>query len=78
MAQPNILFLMSDQMSALALPFYAERGAKTPNLSALAARGTVFRNAYCSFPLCAPSRFAMMTGMLPSRIGAYGFGSQSS
>ena len=71
MDRPNILFLMSDQMSAFALPFYADRGAKTPNLSALAARGTVFRNAYCSFPLCAPSRFAMMTGMLPSRIGAY-------
>ena len=68
---PNILFLMSDQMSALALPMYAGRGAHTPHLDALAARGTVFENAYCAFPLCGPSRAAMMTGRLPSRIGAY-------
>ena len=68
---PNILFLMSDQMSALALPMYAGRGALTPHLDALSARGTVFENAYCAFPLCGPSRAAMMTGRLPSRIGAY-------
>ena len=37
----------------------------------LAARGTLFENAYCASPLCSPSRFAMLTGRLPSRIGAY-------
>ena len=72
---PNILFLMSDQMSALALPMYAGQGAATPHLDALAARGTRFENAYCAFPLCGPSRAAMMTGRLPSRIGAYDNGS---
>ena len=72
---PNILFLMSDQMSALALPMYAGQGASTPHLDALAERGTRFENAYCAFPLCGPSRAAMMTGRLPSRIGAYDNGS---
>ena len=72
---PNILFLMSDQMSALALPMYAGQGALTPHLDALAERGTRFENAYCAFPLCGPSRAAMMTGRLPSRIGAYDNGS---
>ena len=76
MKRPNILFLMSDQMGAKALAMYAGRGALTPHLDALAARGTVFENAYCSFPLCAPSRFAMMTGRLPSRIGAYDNGAE--
>ena len=54
--QPNILVLMADQLSALALPAYGNRVARTPNLDALAEHGTVFDNAYCNTPLCAPSR----------------------
>lgn len=41
-----------------------------------AARGVVFENAYCPYPLCAPSRFAMMSGRLPSRIGAFDNGAE--
>lgn len=74
--RPNILFLMSDQMSALALPMYRDSAAKAPNLAALAARGTLFETAYCAFPLCAPARFAMMAGQLPSRIGSYDNGAE--
>ena len=74
--KPNILFLMADQMGAKALSFINGQGAAAPNLEALAARGTLFENAYCSFPLCAPSRFAMMAGQLPSRIGAYDNGAE--
>lgn len=43
----------------------------TPNLDRLAKEGVVFDNAYCNSPLCAPSRFVMVTGQLPSKIGAY-------
>ena len=69
--RPNILFIMADQLTAPALPFYRHATVKTPHLSRLAANGVVFENAYCNSPLCAPSRFSMMTGQLPSRIGAY-------
>jgi choline-sulfatase len=68
---PNILFIMADQLTAPALPFYGHPLVKTPHLTALANDGVVFENAYCNSPLCAPSRFSMMTGQLPSRIGAY-------
>jgi choline-sulfatase len=68
--RPNILFVMFDQMAALSLALYGGK-ALTPHLDALARRGTLFENAYCNAPLCSPSRFAMMSGCLASRIGAY-------
>lgn len=69
--QPNILFLMADQMTVSALPFYGHPLVKTPHLSRLAAEGVVFDSAYCNSPLCAPSRFSLMSGQLPSRVGGY-------
>ena len=71
MRQPNILMIMADQLSALALATYGHRVVRTPHLDALAARGVVFENAYCNFPLCAPSRASLMSGRLASRIGVY-------
>lgn len=69
--QPNKLFIMADQMAWPALPFHGNTIVKTPHLSALAADGVVFDSAYCNSPLCAPSRFSLMAGQLPSRIGAF-------
>lgn len=69
--QPNIIFIMADQVAAPALPFYGHPVVKTPHLSALAEESTVFERAYCNFPLCAPARYALLAGRLCSRIGAY-------
>ena len=69
--RPNILFIMADQLSALALPSYGHPLVKTPNIASLAENGAVFENAYCNFPICAPSRFSMLSGRLGSSIGAY-------
>lgn len=69
--KPNILLLMADQLTASALPFLGNSPAKAPHLARLADRAVVFNSAYCNSPLCAPSRFSMLTGQLPSRIGAY-------
>jgi choline-sulfatase len=68
---PNILVIMADQMAAPALPFYGHPVVRSPNLDRLAEEGVVFGGAYCSSPLCAPSRASLVTGQLPSRIGAY-------
>jgi choline-sulfatase len=62
---------MADQLAAQALPAYGHRVVQAPHITALAERGARFESAYCASPLCAPSRFALMTGRLPSRTGAY-------
>ncbi|MBS0254396.1 MAG: choline-sulfatase [Proteobacteria bacterium] len=73
--QPNILILMADQLAAPFLPSCAPAHApspvKAPTLARLAAEGVLFRSAYCASPLCAPARYALMAGQLPSRIGAW-------
>jgi choline-sulfatase len=44
---------------------------KTPNLDALAARGTRFANAYTNSPICVPARAAMATGRYPHQLGVW-------
>ncbi len=70
--RPNILFIMADQMAAPVLPMHDRNSpVKMPHLGRLAAGGVVFEAAYCNSPLCAPSRFSLVSGQLPSKIGAY-------
>lgn len=69
--RPNIVIIQADQMAAQALGAYGDEAARTPHMDALAADGVVFDRAYCTTPLCAPSRASMMTGRMPSDIGCY-------
>lgn len=77
--QPNILYIMADQLAAPLLKMYnTESQILTPNLDKLAAKSVQFDSAYCPSPLCAPSRMSMITGLLPMKIGAYDNASQIS
>ncbi len=61
---PNILFIHSDSFDGRLLGCMnhpSMRGA-TPNIDRLAARGTIFENAYSNNPLCCPSRASMWSG----------------
>ena len=69
-AQPHIVLVMADQLSASALPAYGNRVVRAPQLERLGDEGVVFERALCASPLCAPSRASLMTGLLPSRTGA--------
>ena len=69
--KPNIVIIMADQLAPHWTGAYGHTVAKTPNIDALSARGMRFDAAYCNSPLCAPSRFAFMSGQLISRIAAY-------
>lgn len=69
--QPNIVLVMADQLAPQFTGTYGHPLVSTPNLDALAARGTRFDAAYCNSPLCAPSRFSFMSGQHITRIAAY-------
>ena len=68
---PNVLLIMADQLAPQFLPCYGHPLVRAPALQRLAEEGVVFDAAYTNSPLCAPSRFVMMSGRLPSKIGAW-------
>ena len=72
---PNILLIQADQLKPQLLPGYGGP-AVMPNVNRLGEEGVVFANAYCNFPLCAPSRFSMLAGMLPSHVRAFDNGAE--
>ncbi|MCP5030837.1 MAG: choline-sulfatase [Actinomycetia bacterium] len=71
MSRPNILLVMADQLAPHFTSTYGHPVVSTPHLDSLAERGARFDATYCHSPLCAPSRFAMMTGRSASTIGAW-------
>jgi arylsulfatase A-like enzyme len=66
-AQPNILFLMTDQMQGQVLN--PDHPCQTPNFDRLAGRGIRFRRAYTPNAVCSPARASLMTGLLPHNHG---------
>lgn len=69
--KPNILFIMADQLAPQFLPAYGNQIVKTPHIDSICENAAVFNAAYTNFPLCAPARYSMMTGCLPSNIEAW-------
>lgn len=71
-SRPNVLFIAVDDMKDWVNCLGGYEGTvHTPNIDRLAARGTLFTNAHCASPKCAPSRAAIMTGLMPSTTGLY-------
>ncbi len=66
----NILFIMCDQLRADYLSCYGHPALHTPNIDALAARGTRFTSAYVQAPVCGPSRMSTYTGRYSMSHGA--------
>jgi arylsulfatase A-like enzyme len=67
--QPNILWISAEDISAGTLGCYGGL-ARTPRLDALASHGLRFDAAFSAAPVCAPSRCAIITGMMPTTLGA--------
>ena len=69
-AKPDILVFLSDDQSQLDCSPYGEKIIRTPNMQKLADAGMTFERAYVASPSCAPSRAALLTGLMPARNGA--------
>ena len=69
--KPNIVLIMADQLAPQFLPCFGHPIVKAPAIQRLSENGVTFDAAYTNSPLCAPSRFVMMSGRLPSQIAAW-------
>jgi arylsulfatase A-like enzyme len=69
MPQPNIVFILIDDLGWRDLTCCGSDFYETPNLDRLAAAGVRFTNAYASCPVCSPTRASLMTGKYPARVG---------
>ena len=67
--RPNILYIFTDQQFAGAMSCAGNQELHTPAMDSLAETGVLFENAYCSQPLCTPSRGSMFTGRMPHETG---------
>lgn len=63
MKQPNILFILTDQMRSTAMGCAGVEKVDTPHLDRLAGGGTRFTNAISNTPSCAPARASLFTGL---------------
>jgi uncharacterized sulfatase len=65
----NVLWISCEDTSP-DLGCYGDEFADTPNLDRLASQGRRYTNAFVPYPVCAPTRSSIITGMYPSTIGS--------
>jgi uncharacterized sulfatase len=69
-AKPAIVVVLSDDHGQLDSTPYGATDVRTPQMQKMAAEGLTFERAFIASPACAPSRAAMLTGLMPARSGA--------
>lgn len=68
---PNILLIVSDDQGYMDLGSMGSPDILTPRLDRMAAEGARLTSYYSAFPVCTPSRGALLTGRYPQRNGTY-------
>ena len=72
-AKPNIVFVLFDDLGwGQPQSYNAESALRTPNLDKLASQGMRFTDAHTAAAVCTPTRYGVLTGRYPSRIGQFG------
>ena len=66
----NVVWISCEDMGPV-LSAYGNTAVHTPNIDRLANEGVKYTNAYATVGVCAPSRFSIITGMYPARLGAH-------
>ncbi|MBA2115253.1 sulfatase [Bremerella alba] len=67
--QPNVVFILADDLAWSDLGCYGHPWHRTPNIDRLSRAGIRFTNAYASAPICSASRASLMTGKTTARLG---------
>lgn len=65
--KPNIIFLLADDLRYNSIGPMGNSIVRTPNLDRLASRGTLFKNAYVTTPICCISRASIFSGQNAAR-----------
>lgn len=68
--KPDIVFIIADDLGPNDTSFMGNTEVRTPALARLAERSAVLERMYVASPSCAPSRGAMLSGLMPFRNGA--------
>lgn len=72
-SRPNVLLILSDDLTATALSCYGNTICQTPNIDRLAAEGMRFTRAFCNGTYCGPSRASFLSGYYPHATGVLGY-----
>ena len=67
--KPNIVWLVAEDQSQYFFPFYGDNSVTLSNISQLLENGIVYDGMNSPYPVCAPARSAIITGMYPNSIG---------
>ncbi|MCA9091546.1 MAG: sulfatase-like hydrolase/transferase [Planctomycetaceae bacterium] len=67
--QPNILYLLADDLGYADAGFQGCSDVPTPNLDSIAKNGLRFTSGYVTAPVCSPSRAGLLTGRYQTRFG---------
>jgi len=72
-SKPNIVFVLFDDLGYGQPQCYnAQSALRTPNLDKFATQGMRFTDAHTAAAVCTPTRYGVLTGRYPSRIGQFG------
>ncbi|MFV0564876.1 MAG: sulfatase [Flavobacteriaceae bacterium] len=71
--KPNVLFIISDDLTATAVSAYENKVCHTPNIDKLASEGTFYTHAFTQYPVCGPSRASIMSGYYPNATKSYDY-----
>ena len=69
--KPNIIWITIEDQSQYLLPFNGNTDVSLPNLEKIANESIIFENMYATYPVCAPARSSIITGMYPNSIGTH-------
>ena len=69
--KPNVVFFLVDDLGVMDIGAYNPGTFyETPNVDRLARDGTKFTSGYAANPVCSPTRYSILTGKYPTRVGA--------